>query len=97
MTADGRPVDTIVEPGAVLPLEAGTRFTFTAFRDQTTMLFAASRRGRDVDFRIRTREGMRWLTISSGRSRIGAVLARSAAAFSAFARHRLALLPPGTL
>jgi hypothetical protein len=96
VTTDGTPRDTIVECGAILPLEPGTRFTFTAFRDQTTMLFTASRRRADVDFRIRTREGMRWLTISAGGNRVGAVLARAATSIWALARHRLALLPPQT-
>lgn len=96
VTANGRPRDTIADPGAIIVLEPGTRFTFTAFREEATMLFTASRRRRDIDFSLRTREGMRRLTIAPGGTRLQAALSRGAAAIATFARHRLALLPPGT-
>ena len=97
ITADGKERDTIAAPGTIVSLEPGFRFTFTALRDQATVLFAASRRRREVDFSLRTRAGLRLLTISPCGGRVIATFSRRAADIMAFARRRLALPGPGTL
>ncbi len=86
ITAEGAPRDTIATAGTIVPLELGVRFNVSAFRDITTVLIAAPRHLPDVGFSMHERDGVRVLTVTSGRSRLPAALSGSPAAIAAFAR-----------
>jgi hypothetical protein len=86
ITAEGALRDTIATIGTVVPLELGVRFNISAFRDNTTVLIVAPRHLPDVGFSLQERDGMRVLTVTSGRSCLPAALSGSPAAIAAFAR-----------
>ena len=86
ITAEGSPHDTIVDAGSTFTLERGVRFNVSAFGDAATLLITAPSRLAHVGFSLHRRAGMRVLTVTSGRSRLPAMLTGSPAAIAAFAR-----------
>jgi hypothetical protein len=86
ITAEGDLRDTIATTGTIVPLKLGVRFNVSAFRDITTVLIAAPRNLPDVGFSLQERNGIRVLTVTSGKSRLPAALSGSPAAIAAFAR-----------
>lgn len=86
ITAEGAPHDTIVDAGSTVSLELGVRFNVSAFGDAATLLITAPSHLAHVGFSLQKRAGMRVLTVTSGRSRLPAMLTGTPAAIAAFAR-----------
>jgi len=86
ITAEGAPHDVIAEAGTSVALKLGVRFNVSAFRDRATVLITAPRHLSDIGFSFQNRDGLRVLTVTSGRTRLPSMLAGSPAAIAAFAR-----------
>jgi hypothetical protein len=97
LTAEGSPRDTVADVGTTVPLELGVRFVVSAFSDSTTILITAPRHLPDVGFSLQERDGMRVITVTSGRSRLPSALSGSPAAIAAFARRCFAATRTATI
>jgi len=86
ITAEGAPQDVFVDAGTTVRLQLGVRFNVSALDDFATVLVAAPGHLIDIGYSFQKRDGMRVLTVTSGISRLPAMLSGSPAAIAAFAR-----------
>lgn len=74
ITAEGAPEDVFADAQSNVPLAAGSRFTVSALRDETTVVVTLPSHELDARFELQIENGMRTLRLTTGRHRLTAAL-----------------------